>query len=834
LAELEAEYVRTGLPPEQARLAALRAFGGVESIKERHRDQRRFASWIAFYRDCRFALRTLSRSPIFAATAVTIIALGIGSSTTIFSVANAVLFRPLPFPHPEQLVSVFEWTPRGNREGVAPATFLDWRGENRCFAALATRRALDLNLTGDGEPEQIGGDAITEGMLEMLGGTPALGRTFRAEDFAQSAPDVVLLTWSFWQRRFGGRDVRGTTLLLGGKPYSVIGVMPRDFWFFWGRMDVWVPLRFTAGELAGRAGRASLKSIARLLPGISAAQAQEAMDGLQAGLVARHPEMSGWRVTVRPLRDQPSMVRRARPALMLLLGAVTVVMLIVCANIANLMLLRGLARGREIAIRAALGARRSALATQFLAESLVLSLAGGAGGLLFALAGIRVADSLIPEDLRLSIAAAPTEIGLDSRMLCFSLGVSVATGLLFGVAPALRLSRPNIATSLKLGGRATGQPPSVRRLRSLLAIGEIALSGVLLIAAALILQSYARMYTRDLGYEPRNVQTALLLNIKPQTADATMRAVDAIPGVRSAAFVSSLPGWPVSWPFDFRQVEFADGGAPAGRSLQTLVRGPYLDTMGFQILRGRGFTAEEQSEERRVAIVNREFARRYFASDALGKRFRGTGSTSWLTVIGVINDEHHPLSGEPMPAFYRPGASDVPPYLLVRSPVDVSAEVRRVVRQVDRNQPLLPLPDMSRIVGEARSPVRFGLVLMGTFSLLALIVASLGLYAVVEYGAASRQHEIGVRIALGAQRADIHRLIFGGALRLAGTGILLGVLGALASSRLLSEMLFGISATDPVTFASVALLLLLVATVAAWQPARRAADADPIWTIRTE
>jgi len=307
-------------------------------------------------------LRTFARNPMFAVAASLIIALGIGSCTTVFSVANAVLFRPLPFRHPEELVSVFEWTPRGNREGVAPATFLDWRERNRCFTALATQRGLDVNLTGSGEPEQLSGAAITEGMLEMLGGAPVLGRSFRAEDFRESTPDVVLLAWSFWQRRFGGRDVTGSTLLLGGKPSTVIGVMPRGFWFFWGRHDIWLPLRWSARDLAARTGRASLMSIGRLRPGVSAAQAQQAMDALQAGLVASHPEMKGWGVTVRPLRQQPSMVRKARPALLMLLTAVGLVMLIVCANLANLMLLRGAARGRELAVRAALGARRSALA----------------------------------------------------------------------------------------------------------------------------------------------------------------------------------------------------------------------------------------------------------------------------------------------------------------------------------------------------------------------------------------------------------------------------------------------------------------------------------------
>jgi putative ABC transport system permease protein len=828
---LEDEYIRAGMSPEQARLAARRAFGGVEQIKEQHRDHRRFAALTALTRDLRYAFRTLARSPIFALTATLIVALGVGSSTTVFSVANAVLFRPLPFAHPHELVSVFEWTPRGNREGVTPATFLDWRKQNRCFSALATQRGLDLNLAGSGEPEQLSGAAITEGMLEMLGGAPIMGRSFAEEDFQESPRDVVLLTWSFWQRRFGGRDVSGSTLILDGKPYTVIGVMPRDFWFFWGRMDVWLPLRFTAKDLAGRAGRASLMSIGRLRPGVSPAQAQQAMDALQNGLIAQHPEMKGWGVMVRPLREQASMVRRARPALMMLLAAVTLVMLIVCANIANLMLLRGTARSREIAVRAALGARRSTLVLQFLAESLVLSLLGGAGGVLLSIGGISIADSLIPEDLRLSLAAAPAQIGVDSRILWFSLCVSIVTGLLLGVAPALRLSQPNIADSLKSAGRGAGQSLSVRRFRSLLATCEIALSGVLLIAAALILQSYVRMYARDLGYQTKNVQITLLLNIKPQAADAVVREVSAIAGVQSAGFVDPLPGWPVSWPFDFRQVEFADA-APAGRSLQTMIRGPYLETMGFQLLRGRRFTSEEQAEDHHVVIVNQEFARRYLASDPIGKRFRGTASNAWLTVIGMINDEHHPLSGQPMPAFYRAGANA--PYLLVRARLDVNAELRRAIWRVDSNQPILPLPGMQQLVGESRSPVRFGLVLMGTFSALALIIAALGLYAVVAYGAASRAHEIGVRIALGATHAGVRRLILGDALRLAAAGIGASILSALAVSRLLAGMLFGISATDPATFAGASIFLLAVATAAAWHPARKAAHADPMWTLRSD
>jgi putative ABC transport system permease protein len=831
LAALEAEYVRAGMSPDQARLAARHAFGGIEHIKELHREHRRFAALTALARDVRYAFRTLARSPIFTLAAALIIALGIGSCTTVFSVANAVLFRPLPFPHPDELVTVFEWTPRGNREGVAPATFVDWREQNRCFTGLATKRALDLNLTGSGEPEQLGGDAISEGMLDMLGGAPILGRAFRAEDFRVNAPDVVLLTWSFWQRRFGGRDITGTGLILNGKLYTVIGVMPRGFWFFWGRMDLWLPLRFSTNDLAARADRHSLMSIGRLRPGVSPAQAQETMNALQAGLVAAHPEMKGWGVMVRRLRDQPSMVRRARPALMLLLAAVTLVMLIVCANIANLMLLRGTARAREIAVRAALGARRSALAVQFLVEALALSLVGSAGGMLLSMVGIRVADSLIPEDLRMQIAAAPGEIGIDGRILWFTFAVSIATGLLFGVAPSLRLSRPNIADALKSGGRAVGHSRSVRRFRSFLAAGEIALSGILLISAALILQSYVRMYARDLGYQPKEVQTTLLLNVKPATADAILREVSAIAGVQSASFVDPLPGWPVSWPFDFRQVEFAGGAAPAGRSLQTVFRGPYLETMGFMLLRGRRFTVEEQADDHHVAIVNQEFARRYLSSDPIGKRFRGVATNTWLTVVGMISDEHHPLSGEALPAFYRPGNA---PYLLVRSPVDLNSELRRAIWRVDGNQPLLPLPGMEHIVGEARSPVRFGLVLMGSFSVLALIIAALGLYAVVAYGAASRTHEIGVRLALGASHSSIRRLILGDALRLAAFGIAAAVLGALAVSKLLAGMLFGLTATDPITYAAAAMLLLVIATAAAWHPARNAALADPLCTLRAE
>jgi putative ABC transport system permease protein len=690
---------------------------------------------------------------------------------------------------------------------------------------------LDLNLTGSGEPEQLGGDAISEGMLEMLGAEPVLGRAFQPEDFRETATPVVLLTWSFWQRRFGGRDVTGTTLLLNGKPYTVIGAMPRNFWFF--RTDVWLPLRWNSRDLAARGGRASLISIARLRSGVTVAQARESMNALEAGLVAKHPEMKGWGITVRPLREEALMVRKARPALMMLLAAVTLVMLIVCANLANLMLLRGAARAREIAVRAALGARRSTLAMQFLVESLVLSLAGGAGGLLLSIAGIRVADGLIPEDLRLSIAAAPEQIGIDGQILAFSFGVSILTGLLFGVAPALRLSRPNIAEMLKSGGRSGGQHPSVRRFRSALAAGEIALSGILLIAAALILQSYVRMYARDLGYQQKGVQTTLVLNVTAADARATLREVAGIGGVQSAGFVSNLPGWPVSWPFDFRQVEF-EGATSAGRSLQTTLLGPYLGTMGFRLLRGREFTTEEQSEEHNVAIVNREFARRYLNSDPIGRRFRGAGNTTWLTVVGMVNDERHPLSGEPMPAFYRPDARNAPPYLLVRAPIDVSAEVRRAVWRINGNQPVLPLPDMEHIVGEARSPVRFGLVLMGTFSVLALIVAALGLYAVVAYGAASRAHEIGVRMALGASHASIRRLILGDALRLALAGVTVAVLGALAASRLLAGMLFGVSSTESATYIGAVLFLLAIATAAAWHPARKAALADPMGTLRAE
>jgi putative ABC transport system permease protein len=801
-------------------------------------DQRLFPPVANLWRYLQYGIRTLARSPGFAAGAVAILALGIGCSSTIFSVANAVLFRPLPFAHPDELVSVFERTSRGNREGVAPATFLDWRAQNRSFSTLATSRGLDVNLTGSGEPEQLGGAAVSEGMFQMLGAAPASGRGFQAEDYGQGAPGVVILSHGFWQRRFGGRDVLGKNILLGGKPYDVAGIMPRNFWFFWGRMDVWLPLRFTNQDLASRSGRARLMTIGRLRPGTSRAQAQGEMAALSTNLEASHPEAKGWSVTVRPLREQDEMVRHARPALLLLLAAVGIVMLIVCANMANLLLLRGGARAREIAVRSALGARRGALIGQFLVESLVLSCAGGLVGVLVSKWGIQLASTLIPEDLRLSLPAGPEQLGINAEVLWFNLAVCLMTGLLFGIAPAWQLSRPNLCESLKEGGRVATDGPVRRRLRRVLASAEIALSLVLLITAALILQSYLRMYHRDLGYRPEGVQAMLLLNLTAPAAGEILKKVEAIPGVQAAAFASPLPGWPVVWPFDFRQVEIERAsGEPPVRALQTYVRGPYLDTMGFTLLRGRGFTAEEYAGERHVAIVNREFAKRYgLWPDPAGKRFRGAGSPAapWLTIVGMVEDERHPLTGDPMPAFYRPGVAEPPPYLLYRARVDVTQTVRDRIWSVNAGQPVLALGAMDKIVGEARSPVRFGLALICSFAALALMVAAVGLYAVVAYGASSRAHEIGVRMALGATARDIRKLVLGEALGLALTGVAAGVLAALAASRILARFLYGFSATDPLTFAGVAAFLLIVATGAAWQPARKAAAADPMVSLRSD
>jgi putative ABC transport system permease protein len=473
-------------------------------------------------RDLRYTARTLRRTPGFAISASLILALGIGAATTTFSVANAVLFRSLPFPNPQTLVSVFEWTTRGNREGVAPATFLDWRAQNRCFTALATSRGLDINLTGAGEPEQLGGATVSEGMFELLGAVPTLGRGFARADYRVGAPRAVVLSHKFWQRRFAADpNVLGRIILLGGEPHTIIGVMPASFWFFWGRMDVWTPLRFTSKDLAGRGGRASLMTIGRLKSGVSLAQAQAEMEALSARLLHQHRDMQGWGVKVRPLHEQEELVRRARPALRLLLGAVAVVMLIVCANLANLLLARGSGRAKEIAIRAALGASRGALVAQLLVEALVLAAIGGALGVLFANWGIRLAASLIPEDLRMSLPAGPEQIGINSEIVLFALAISLFTGLLFGLAPALQLSQPKLSLTMQ-------------RPRHILAAAEIALSLVLLIAATFLLQSYMRAYRLDLGYRPRGVQAMLLLGVKHASADEIVSKVEAIPGVQAA------------------------------------------------------------------------------------------------------------------------------------------------------------------------------------------------------------------------------------------------------------------------------------------------------------
>jgi putative ABC transport system permease protein len=797
--------------------------------------------------DLRYAFRTLGKNPGFAAVAVLALALGIGANTAIFSVVNAVLLRPLPFPDPDRLMMVLSSNPgKGYPENpVSPPDFLDWRAQNRAFEGMAAFDPSAFNLNEGTEPERIPGARVSASFLGLVGVKPILGRDFLEEEDRDGAEPVVLIAHGLWIRRFGSDSgIVGRTILLNGRRRTVVGVLPQGY-AFPNHSEVWTPIAFDHDDLTGRGGH-YLKVLARLRPGVTIAAAQADMDSIAERLRRQYPDSNtGWGTLVAPLNEM--MVGGVRPALLVLIGAVGFVLLIACANVANLLLARATERQKEVAIRLALGAGRARLVRQFLTESAVLGLLGGLIGLLLALWGTDLLVAAGGENL-----PRFREVSVDGRVLLFTLGLSLLTGIIFGVIPALQASRPDLNETLKEGGRGGTVGRARHRLRGALAVGEIALALVLLIGAGLMLKSFLRLVSVDPGFRPEHLLTLNVSLPQAEYPDGTRQSVflreslqklSALPGVEAAAAATTLPlsGDLISYTFS---VDGRSGQSPAERSsaLYDGVSPAYFRAMGIRVLKGRSPQETDVVGGARVVVVNEAFARRVFpGEDPIGRRIGiDDGPQAWREIVGVVADvKQTSLDGETRQHMYEPLSQAPSPWLsfVLRTtvePAGLAAAARRAILEIDHRQPIADVKTAETLVAESVTQPRLAMILLSVFAGTALLLAGMGTYGVIAYSVGQRTHEFGIRMALGAGRGEVLRLVVRQGLLLACIGVLLGLVAAAGATRLLGGLLFGVSPTDPITYAGVALLLIGVALVACLVPARRATLVDPISALRCE
>jgi len=845
------EYVAQGMAPKEAQRRARLDLGGIQQTKEKCRDARR-VNWIQdFVQDLRFGLRMLRKSLGFTVVAVLTLAVGIGANTAIFSVVNAVLLRPLPYPHPDRLVTVSESNlpnDAATRNAVAPGNFLDWRQRNDVFEQTVAVDFPGFTLTGSDRPERMLGAAVSAGTLHMLGLRPALGREFSAEDDRAGASRVVMLSYALWQRRFAGdRRVIGKTLRLGLTPYTIVGVLPRGLTFPDPDAALWVPLEqsLSPEDMHWRNSH-YLDVYARLKPGVTLARARAEMNDIAAKLKRENPDTnSGAATFILPL--QQDLTGDIRPALLTLLVAVGFVLLIACANVANLLLARAAARGKELTMRRALGARRWRLVRQLLTESVLLSLAGGAAGLVVAGWTRQALLALRPDSL-----PQFNTVETDGGVLLFTLTLSLATGILFGMAPAMRGAGQNLNLALQSAADNATTGKGSRRLRHAFVVAEIAISLVLLAGAGLTLRSFVRLLNSDLGFRTDHTVTARV-NIPsdkyPDDAQVTtfcdrlLARVRSTPGVESAGMTSFLPLTGHNFDNSFDVV----GRPPRPASdrqyaLARFVDPQFFGVLGIPLLRGRGIEKLDRQGSPRAIVISESMARSLWPhGDPIGQHllvYLGMDESPWQ-IVGVVGDVRSDIAASPEPTMYFPYAQM--PYrfmvLAVRTheqPAAMEESIRNTVRGLDADEPIYQVRTLAQLLDQTLVPWRFSMTLLGIFAGIALVLAAVGIYAVMAFSVTQRMHEIGLRVALGAQRRDVMRMILEQGTRLALLGAAIGVLAALALTRLMAGLLFGVTATDPVTFAAVALVLISVALAACYIPARRAMKVDPMVALRYE
>ena len=848
---LVAAKMRLGLSEEEARREARLEFGGHEQVKEDCRESRGTMLAVSALYDLRYALRQARRSPGFAAVAVLTLALGIGATTAIFSVFNATLLRPLPYKDPGRLVMLWSTIPSFGFVGPGSVTdpdFAVWEQQNRVFDGIAAFHEQTSNLTGDGIPERLLGSAATSGLFPLLGVSPKLGRVFSREQQLPGREGVVLLSDRLWAQRFGSdRNILGKTIRLDGKNFTVLGVMPQGF-DFPNKPDFWIPM-----VLAGDRGNASDQVIARLKSGITMQRAGDDITLLQHRVDPRHRH-DEIHLSFVSLEDK--LVANIRPALVVLLAAVGLVLLIACANVANLFLTRATARRPEILMRRALGASRSRIIRQLLTESLLLSAIGGVLGLLLAVVTRHLILGILPERAAGSeVLVKPVSSEIDGWVLAFSIAIALTTGILFGLAPALNVSRSSVHSSAKLSERTSTSEPGMRRIRDFLVVGEFALTVVLLAGAGLLLKSMVRLLEVNPGIDPRNLAT---LNLQlPETKyktiaqmrnfhDAVLDRIAALPGVRAVGTAGfGLPFGDNGIMGDFT----IDGQTKPRPELgsKDLVSPDYFRALDVPLIAGRWFNRDDTPSRDPVVMVSRRFAEHFWPGQtAIGKRvghlFKGVDN---CIVIGVVGDVRPDLASEVPLSIYLPysQAPDAEAFLassmtiVIRSesnPLSVLHAAREAVQSVDPEMPIYGAASMDDLIARSISQPRFDSILLATFAALALILAAVGIYGVMAYSVVQRRQEIGIRMALGAGQGSVRRMVVREGATLACIGIALGIAAALGGSHLIAAFPFGVTSKDPATFCGVSALLLVVALVACYLPARRASRVDPMVALRYE
>lgn len=850
------EYVAQGLTTEDARRQALLEMGGMEKRKEECRDTRHVSFIQDLLQDLRYGSRVLRKSPGFAVVAVLTLALGIGANTAIFSVVDAVLLKPLRLENPGALAIVWERLPKYGveRNTVAPWNFLEWQDQNQVFSGLSAFLDQGVNLTGAGQPEQVSVEKVSANFFSVLGVRPMLGRAFAADENEEGKNNVVVLGYALWKSKYGGdSDIVGKILQLNGQSNAVVGVMGPDFdWYiseFSGtgqRPQLWVPLGITSvWRDRNKVGR-FLRVVARVKPGLSLAQAQTQMNLLAADMAARYPrENTGWGAALVPLRDELS--GSFRPALLILLGAVGLVLLIACANLSSLLLSRASGRKREFAIRAALGASRSRIARQLLAESVLLAFIGGALGTFVAVWAMRALLHSAPASL-----LDFTEVGINWRILVFSAGVMLLAGLSAGFVPSFVASRGEAASALPEGGRTSSVGRKSLLVRSVFVVAEISLALVLLAGSSLLIQSLFKLINVDAGFQTSHLLTFQISLPGTKYNDeacaafftALLEKIRALPGAVAASADVTPPFSGVGAGTDFSIV--GEPPLPPGEAHGTAVRvvePDYFRTMSIPLLSGRTFSAIEFERQSNVVIVGKALVDKYFpGKNPIGQKVIIDMKDENLPdeIIGVVGNVHlSDLASAPFPVAYwpYPEMHYSTMSIVVRTatpPMSLVSPIREILAQIDKDQPMAKVATMNELVGDSVARSRFTTLLISCFAALALTLACIGIYGVTASSVAQRTHEIGIRVALGAQRSVILRLVLGQGARLAALGLAIGVGSGLALARLLTTLLFGVSAGDPLTFLAVAALLAFVALVACYVPARRAMRVDPMVALRYE
>ena len=807
-----------------------------------------------FLQDIRYGLRGLWKRPGFTAVALITLALGIGANAAIFSVVNAVLLRPLQFRDPERLVILWEDISFAGfpRNTPAPANYVDWKNQLQSYEDIAASAESSLNLTGDGEPERVTSRQVTANFFSVLGVQPLLGRGFLPEEDQPHGNKVVVLSYPLWQSRYGGdRNILNREILLDGEKHTVVGVMPAGLQWLETEEQLWVPLGLDAEEMRNRGGH-YLVVIARLKQGVGLVQAQSEMDALMARLGKDYPqEMMEGRIggIVMPLHEQ--LAGDARRPLMVLIVAVAFVLLIACANIASLLLARAAGRRREIAVRTALGASRTRIVRQLLTESLLLSTFGGISGLLLAIWSFSFFEKLIPDGMKQS-----TNLKLDGSILLFSLTASIVTGIVFGLIPALQSARVDLNESLKQSGGRSGSGTGMR-LRSGMIVFEVSLSLVLLVGAVLLIQTLFQLFNQYSVLAPEKVMT--MRTVLPLTKydgagkrnafyQNVLQRVESIPGVVSAGYSTSVPlAWKGGTSGFFPEGLKEPLAGLAYDANHRQVSENYLQTMSIPLRRGRYFGAQDNEHAMPAVIINETMARTYWPNvDALGRRFKlgdPADNTPWMTIVGVVGDVRQMGIDVPVKAeMYMPyRQADLRFYvrrdLVFRTagdPASLVGSVRQAIRAVDPDQPISDVATMEEVLGREISQRRLGMILLTAFAVLALLLASLGIYGVLAYFVAQHRNEIGVRLALGATPAKILLFVLQKGMRLTLLGVGIGLAASFALTRLMTSLLFGVNPVDPLTFAAVPVLLAVVAFLACWIPARRAARVDPVVALRYE